>query len=204
MDQSNKMKKPSLSSWCLVAAVIALAGCLRKSQAFNILSLSPSALSSRLPRAPATEFSPCFRTSTALHGSSLPPDIPSPTGENSRRRQSRFNKTPKQPEEPKKEARFSKDSHFYTGAIGIGTYSWGDRRDGFFYGDVSSTAEKEVEGKCKRCGKEIKARIGKGIKRRVILFRIKPRANRPLPFSLFSSFLFFFSSIHPTLWNVRK
>lgn len=38
--------------------------------------------------------------------------------------------------EPKKEQRFSKDGHFYTGAIGIGTYSWGDRRDGFFYGDV--------------------------------------------------------------------
>lgn len=58
-------------------------------------------------------------------------------GSSTRRRQSRFNKAPiKQPEEPKQQ-RFSKDGHFYTGAIGIGTYSWGDRRDGFFYGDVS-------------------------------------------------------------------
>lgn len=63
--------------------------------------------------------------------------VPGDMEQGGRRRQSRFNKTPKQPEEPKKEQRFSKDGHFYTGAIGIGTYSWGDRRDGFFYGDVS-------------------------------------------------------------------
>lgn len=44
--------------------------------------------------------------------------------------------------EPKKEQRFSKDGHFYAGAIGIGTYSWGDRRDGFFYGDVRITSSR--------------------------------------------------------------
>jgi len=102
------------SSWGLVAAAVALAGCCRESMAFRLPSQPPSTLSSR-PLPPAA----AGRTSTALQGSSLPPDTPSPTGENSRRRQSRFNKTPKQPEEPKKETRFSKDSHFYTGAIGI-------------------------------------------------------------------------------------
>jgi hypothetical protein len=192
------MKKPS-SSWCLVSTVIALAGCCRESQAFILPSQSPSALSSRLQRPAATGFSQCFRTSTALQGSSLPPDTPSPTGENSRRRQSRFNKTPKQPEEPKKEARFSKDSHFYTGAIGIGTYSWGDRRDGFFYGDVSSTAEEGGEGKSKPCGEGMNARKGK-----VVYSCDKPVVNRPLPSFLFPSFLSSFSSTHPTPWNVRK
>ncbi len=74
---------------------------------------------------------------TTVVMSAVPEDT-EPGGLGSRRRQSRFNKAPKPPEEPKKEQRFSKDGHFYRGAIGIGTYSWGDRRDGFFYGDVRS------------------------------------------------------------------
>ena len=38
--------------------------------------------------------------------------------------------------EPKKEV-FSRKDHFYQGKFAVGTYGWGDRRDGFFYGDVS-------------------------------------------------------------------
>ncbi len=105
-----------------------------------LLLLLPSVQAFLLPSSssPSHGVLPWHRARTVLQGSSLPSDGPGePGGLGSRRRQSRFNKAPKQqPEEPKKE-RFSKDGHFYTGAIGIGTYSWGDRRDGFFYGDVS-------------------------------------------------------------------
>jgi hypothetical protein len=87
-------------------------------------------------RAPASSSS--LSSPTTVMMSAVPGDM-EPGGLGSRRRQSRFNKEPKAPEEPKKEQRFSKDVHFYAGAIGIGTYSWGDRRDGFFYGDVRST-----------------------------------------------------------------
>jgi len=103
---------------------------------FRAPAVSSSSLSSELHQL-LLRSHPSGRAMTTVVMSAVPEDT-EPGGLGSRRRQSRFNKAPKPPEEPKKEQRFSKDGHFYRGAIGIGTYSWGDRRDGFFYGDVRS------------------------------------------------------------------
>ena len=88
-----------------------------------------------------------------------------------------------------KKEKFTKDGHFYTGAIGIGTYSWGDRRDGFFYGDVSISISQSWDG-------------AKGPRHNIHNIHTSTTHLLTFTHTHTHTILFFLKSTHPTPWNV--